>query len=67
MILLNTKSDNALSIFTTTANDTVRPIQPGRMPIILHSEHFEQWLSGSEKEAEWIVILVFAATRLLRE
>lgn len=39
------------TMITTTANDLVRPVHPTRMPVILHSGDYEQWLKGSPPDA----------------
>jgi len=40
------------AILTTTPNDTVKPIHPARMPVMLSGEgEFDTWLSGAPEEA----------------
>ncbi len=41
----------AYTVITTSANDTVRPIHPQRMPVILRSSDYEAWLDGSAAQA----------------
>jgi putative SOS response-associated peptidase YedK len=44
-------SVNSCAIITTTANDLLAPIHD-RMPVILHPESYDAWLSGDEKPLE---------------
>jgi putative SOS response-associated peptidase YedK len=39
------------SFLTTEANEVVRPIHPKAMPVLLTSDEFDTWLSGSVEEA----------------
>jgi putative SOS response-associated peptidase YedK len=39
------------SMLTTNPNELVKPIHPSRMPVILHPDDHEQWLSGTTDEA----------------
>jgi putative SOS response-associated peptidase YedK len=39
------------SFLTTDANDVMRPIHPKAMPVILRRSDFDQWLTGTTKEA----------------
>lgn len=39
------------TIITTAANELVRPVHPDRMPVILHPEDHEAYLTGSAEEA----------------
>jgi len=44
-------SVSSCAIITTTANDLLAPIH-NRMPVILHPETYEAWLSGAAKTVE---------------
>ena len=39
------------SMMTTTPNALVKPIHPSRMPVILHQDDYEMWLTGSTDDA----------------
>ena len=39
------------TIITTTATDIVKPVHPGRMPVILDPNNYEVWLHGSTEDA----------------
>jgi putative SOS response-associated peptidase YedK len=39
------------SMLTTTPNELVKPIHPTRMPVILHAENHETWLTASPEAA----------------
>jgi putative SOS response-associated peptidase YedK len=43
---------NVYSMLTTKPNELVKPIHPTRMPVILHPDDHEQWLSGTADEAK---------------
>lgn len=40
------------TIITTTANAIVKPVHPDRMPVILDPGDYEQWLTGSDEDAQ---------------
>ena len=40
------------SMLTTKPNELIKPIHPTRMPVILHPDDHEQWLSGTADEAK---------------
>ena len=40
-----------MAIMTTTPNDLVKPIHPTRMPVIVHADDHETWLTGDPKTA----------------
>ena len=42
---------DVMAIVTTTPNDVVRPIHPTRMPVMLHEDDHETWLTGGPDEA----------------
>ena len=42
---------NVMSFLTTTPNEIVRPIHPNRMPVILHPDGYQTWLTGAPDEA----------------
>ncbi len=42
---------NVYSMMTTKPNEVVKPIHPVRMPVILDSADYEQWLCGTSDEA----------------
>lgn len=39
------------TIITTSANEVVKPVHPDRMPVMLHPEDYERWLTGSVEDA----------------
>lgn len=39
------------SFLTTGANDVVRPIHPKAMPVILHEDDWETWLTVEPRDA----------------
>lgn len=42
---------NVMAFLTTTPNSVVKPIHPNRMPVILHREDYDTWLTGGPEEA----------------
>ncbi len=54
---------DAYSIVTTTPNDLVRPIHPDRMPVILDPGSYEQWMTGSARQAAELLVS-FPADRM---
>jgi len=48
------------SMVTTTPNELVRDTHPDRMPVILHREDYEDWLTG-EPDAAFALIRPFPA------
>ncbi len=41
----------AYTMITTTANEIVKPVHPDRMPVILPPDDYDQWMTGTAKEA----------------
>lgn len=45
----------AFALVTTTANALLSPIQPQSMPVILHEQDYDKWLTGSPEEVATLV------------
>ncbi len=52
------------SIVTTTPNELVRDTHPDRMPVILHPEDYDGWLTG-DPDAAFALIRPFPATQMV--
>ncbi|SFF05529.1 SOS response associated peptidase (SRAP) [Sulfitobacter brevis] len=49
---------------TTTPNETVKPIHPDRMPVIVDQSDWEAWLMGSPDDAAKL-LRPFPANRMM--
>jgi putative SOS response-associated peptidase YedK len=45
------------AIITTTPNEVVKPVHPTRMPVILRSEYYDEWLDPKMADADRLTAL----------
>jgi putative SOS response-associated peptidase YedK len=45
----------AFALLTTTANALLSPLQPSSMPVILHEQDYDTWLTGTPEEVSILI------------